>query len=515
METPFTMIERGPRLSGSPANSPRIVSGRASPAKSEEGQMEPGMESTYDQHDPGMRTVDFFDATSDTASDPARSAGFSHTAEHGGSQEGRLSTASGPEASYLETASPNAISRYRAASLKRSSKESRLHPFLRFATGYNPHHERHSAFENTESSDAGSGNELTTAQSRELFLQHPARQSVHQGSSARTSAAINEKPIESTRNSQNDRILGVHAITMSALLRDDPLGRDIMSPLTEDRRTSQLFASLTDRLEGKPDALKTHSRKRSSSAPARKRVSLIPPPISINSPKRTLPEDLVRTPYPFLKHKDSALLRQDSVLKSSPTQSYDSTHPPNHTNVEPFPTITEHILTLSLHHSNPSYGPPRTTQVAIPATAPQDFRSVRSSTLNIREKHFDGPNFDDSELFCRLRNAYAHLAGRWRFMSARRLKRVIVGSEHAGSNPDSPASPSLATNTGFDSSADGLSEVAFLELLRSPAKGRARYVWVDWARRLALGPSDRAVSASYAPFEPHRRPPVPPGVSVY
>ncbi|KAL9095433.1 MAG: hypothetical protein Q9165_002304 [Trypethelium subeluteriae] len=302
---------------------------------------------------------------------------------------------------------------------------------------------------------------------------------------------------------------------MSALLRDDPLGRDIMSPLTEDPRTSQLFASLTDRLEGRPDALKTHSRKRSSSTPARKRVSLIPPLISISSPKRTLPEDLVRTPYPFVRHKDSALLRQDSVLKSSPTQSYNSNRPPNHTNVESFPPVTEHILTLSLHHANPSHYPPRTTQVVIPATGSQDFRPVRrSSTLRIREKHSDGLPFDDCELFRRLHDAYARLAGRWRLVSARKLKRVVVHSGQAGpSTRDSVvASSMVATNMGFDSdAADELSEVAFLQLLRSPAKRRARYVWVDWARRLGEGGT---LAASYKTFEPHRRAPVPPSVGI-
>ena len=530
MEDTFTMkIEKGARLSNSPANSPRVVSGRASPAKSEEGEMEQGLQSINRQEDMGMRTTDFFDDTSDTASDPARSAGFSHTAENGGSEEKKSSTTAYKKL-HSKGRPANETEQNRDAPSKKPSRDSRLHPFLRLTSGYGAHHVGPSVFEHTESSSGGSVDELSTAESRQLYHQFPGiGRSIQQDPSPRTSAAVDDNDLKTSRNSKNDRFLSAHAITMQALLRDERLGRDIMSPLTEEPRTSDLFASLGHRLEDKTETSNTHGRKRSKSAPARKRVSLIPPPININSPKRTLPEDIVRTPYPFLNRKDPILLREDSILKSSPTHSaHESSHYPNR-NYNFNLDTTDCVLTLSIRRANPSRAPPRISRLVIPSTS-NDFRSVRHSTVNVREKHFDGLGFDDAELFRCMRDEYAKLAGPGRFFSARVLKRMAVvagddvcsgdggnppcrrpSSTNGSSNNDNPyrhvpslRSPRLVAHSGLS---DTFSEHKLLLHFHSRMMGKARYAWVHWARRLASCP---ARTNPYEPFQPHRPAPVPP-----
>ena len=536
MENSMTArIEKGARLSGSPANSPRIVPGRTSPAKSEEGKMEEGLESIHKQHDPGMRTTDFFDDTSDTASDPARSVRFSHSAEIGDSQDWRLSSTSAPKvSSNLGGPSSTVVAQYRDASSKRPSKESGMHPFLRLTSGYGTHHVGPHVFENMKSSHADSADGLSAVQSRQLYPQtSDAGKFVQHGLSPRASAVLDEKPLETSLNPKNDRILSAHAITMQALLRDDSLGHDIMSPLTEEPQTMHLFASLGDRLEEKSSALNAHGRKRSRSAPSRKRVSFVPPPINIHSPKRTLPEDIVRTPYPFFKHKDPAILEQDAALKSSPTHSsQDSINLSNRNNgFDITNDATDCVLTLSIRRANFSRSPPRVSRLVIPSAA-HDFRSVRNSTINIREKHFDGLGFDDAELFRRMREEYAKLAGPWRFLSARVLKRVTVvagdevcsvtsgsrtsnqwhnctcgssASYRAYRHMPSLRSPRLVAHAGLS---DTFSESKLLLHLRSRKLGKARYAWVHWARRLGSCPA--RPGSSYEPFEPHRPAPAPP-----
>ena len=500
--------------------------------------MEHGLDSIHNQHDPGMRTIDFFDDTSDTTSEAPKSAGFSHTAENGDSGERRLSS-TGTGMSQNEDTVSNALAQF-PETPKHSSRDSRLHPFLRLTSGYGTHHGRSSVFEDTKPSHTSSGDVPSTAQSQHLPLQNSdTGPIIHHGRSSKVSPTLDENVRETSFSTKNDRILGAHAITMRALLHDEDFGRDIMSPLTEEPRVSNLFASLGDRLEEKPDSLKVHRRQRSESAPARKRVSLVPPPINIHSPGHALPENIVRTPYPFHKHKPSTHLRHDSVVKPSPTQ---SDHPPNRsshhdTNPNSSRDTVDCTLTLSLQRANPTRAPLRISHLTIPSTA-NDFRSVRNSTLDVREKHFDGLAFDDAELFRHLRNEYAKLAGPWRFLSARVLTRVAViaggvvsphnstnmqqhetsgtrGSWVAGHQNNRPI-PRLRPSHPTDP----FTEVEFLRHLHSPAVGSARYGWVHWARKVATSSANpislhhhhyrSSSTSSYEPFEPHRPPPPPP-----
>ncbi|KAI9661270.1 MAG: hypothetical protein M1821_009597 [Bathelium mastoideum] len=544
-----TRIEKGARLSGSPANSPRIVSRRESPARSEEGKVEQGSESIHKQHDPGMRTTDFFDDTSDTTSDPARSANVSHSAENEAAKKQRLSSSSSKAWESGERAS-NAVATYRDTSPERQSRGTQLHPFLRLTRGYGVHRGGSSGLENTESWYVDPSKELSSGQDRQLSLQNSRiEKGPQKAQNPYSSTAVDDKTHEPSFSPQNDRILGAHAITMSALLRDEGFSRDIMSPLTQEPRVSRLFASLGDQLESKSDALESHSRKRPASVPAQKRVSLVPPPIDVHSPQRMLPEDIVRTPYPFFKHKNRPTLRRDSVLKSSPNQSdHESIRPSNNgRNLNTEVDATDCVLILSIRRANPSRAPPRISRLVIPSAA-NDFRSVRNSTLDIREKHFDGLGFDDAELFRRIRTQYATLTGPWRFVFARVLKRVAVtvGPEVCSGAPTSPHHPrsrcacsSSASNNGSTDSyhrvpslrsphlivhsglSDTFSESQFLLHLRSRTLGRARYAWVHWARRLASWstcappsqshpPSPPIPSRSYEPFHPHRPAPAPP-----
>ncbi|KAI9688283.1 MAG: hypothetical protein M1820_010295 [Bogoriella megaspora] len=498
-------LHKNVRLSGSPANSPRIVSGRASPARSEEGKMEQHeLELISQQPDHGMRTTDFFDDTSEAGSDPTGS--VSHVAQNGGSRERRRSSLDLHKIASREGPSSKFILK-RDNSSKRSSGGSRLHPFLRLAgTHMGP-----SVFE--ESSYDGSLEETSNAQARQLYLQATGIDPTSQPDPNIQNATITEgNHLESPLNAKNDRILSAHAITMQALLRDEGgINREIMSPLTEDPRTSQLFASITDRLEGRPDELKAHSRKRSLSAPSRKRVSLIPPPININSPKRTLPDDLVRTPYPFLRRKGSGLLREQALKQSASHQTDPPPLPPKPTTI-PDPDANDCVLTLSIRRANPSRSPPKISRLVIPSSA-NDFRTVRHSTPNIREKHFDTLGFDDAALFRRLRSEYTSLTGSFRIFSARRLKRVAVvagddvcsGDAHTTEKPNRrrqsvavdadeswfrniPAlrSPRLVAYAGLS---DTFSEERFLLHFCKPRLGTARYAWVHWARRLASVPA--------------------------
>jgi hypothetical protein len=106
-------------------------------------------------------------------------------------------------------------------------------------------------------------------------------------------------------------------------------------------------------------------------------------------------------------------------------------------------------------------------------------------------------DFDDAFLATSLQRAYRKLAGNWlwRTFSARTLRYVRLGKINVWSG-----SRSTHTNTtrGLLSSCGGIeisgaggdsispfTEHNLMDLYRDPKKGKARYTWVHWARRVA------------------------------
>lgn len=83
-------------------------------------------------------------------------------------------------------------------------------------------------------------------------------------------------------HSKADQILGVHAITMQALLRDE-------KALSGSSSKHPSLSSTT-----------RHSRNRPQSVPARKASTVLPPPIDTSAPGPPhLPSHFIRTPYSF------------------------------------------------------------------------------------------------------------------------------------------------------------------------------------------------------------------------
>lgn len=271
-----------------------------------------------------------------------------------------------------------------------------------------------------------------------------------------------------------DHILDVHTITLQALR-----GETIGSP----RGSSREYLRV-DPVEP--------SRKRSVSAPAPRKVHVVPPPIDTTYVHKPIPDDIVRTPYPF-QHRKSRW-SQSTPLTPGSIKS----------------PGRESILTLSIrrHHTLLS---PHLSKLAIPAQS----IDIKTTSATGREKHFSSLDFDDETFFRRLRKEYAKMSGWWRFFSARTLQRITVGhsstctrcvqqraqgfgnlskddsirSAWGGSGSQEqglaqgPRSPHLLMSQGLT---DTFSEVKLLQNFRNPRlTGKGRYAWVHWAHRLA------------------------------
>ncbi|KAK1037256.1 hypothetical protein LTR33_016249 [Friedmanniomyces endolithicus] len=191
-----------------------------------------------------------------------------------------------------------------------------------------------------------------------------------------------------------------------------------------------------------------------------KKVHVVPPPIDTSAPRRSLPADLVRTPYPSTPDK---VHRKDfghdtpSTLETSPSLAVESE------------------LTLGIRPSN-------------------EFSAIRSRSITTKERHFKALDFDDEELFRQLRLRYRRLSGPMLFLSARSLRRIVV-SGPASKAADAgygwlhqPRSPRVLAYRGLS---DTFSEEKILQHYRKPALGRQRYAFVHWAHRLAAAPPVR------------------------
>ena len=283
-----------------------------------------------------------------------------------------------------------------------------------------------------------------------------------------------------------DQILSAHAIaheiTLQSLMRDEN---------TLDR-TIETFGPMGDRASAIPASLRFANDPRSPgttrkfSAPedtqptpgTAKKVHVLPPPIDTSQPRRSLPQSMVRTPYPDgLRRKDLSHITKDAPDPNTP-----------------LPHI-ESVLTLSIRPSKKN-SRRRVTTLAIPAS--NGFSAVRSSaTSTEKETHFRSIEFDDKEFFQQLQKSYASLSGPWRFLSARSLKRIVVSgaaSRAADSNYGWLHSPRSPRELAFKGLQDTFGEDKILAHYHRPAMGKSRYAFVHWAHRLAAAESRQSPS---------------------
>ncbi|KAI7085556.1 hypothetical protein KC356_g5808 [Hortaea werneckii] len=347
-------------------------------------------------------------------------------------------------------------------------------------------HEEHIRFADTPATSFnGSVTELLSGGDHSSPPRHPSGAQVSDGAIGRGSPNVGrfDEQHGSSQQPQNEQVLAAHAIaheiTLQALMRDEEtLDRTLQSfaPLNGGARASLL-----------PSSLKTHDPRSprhqtfvspKSLASSSKKVHVVPAPIDTSAPRRSLPADIVRTPYP---HMPENAYRKD--LERTPPSAHSITSPP----------LSESLLTVSIRKSN-RHSRPRVTSILIPA--PNAYSATRTSDSQDKPHHLRADEFDDAQFFQQLRHAYRRLlSGPIRILSARSLKRIVV-SGAASRAADAgygwlyqPRSPRMLANKGLS---DTFGEEKILLHFRNPAQGRARYAFVHWAHRLAAAPASPA-----------------------
>ena len=496
--------EGGVRLSDSPRRSPHITHTVTSPVRSLHptlhmeslnSQADMPMESLHSQADMGMRTADFFDASSSDGEEDI--AGILDR------------DASGVEANLIDRGRHSQVKRRasrpqpvpneplvtRCQSKGRSFQPEgdgyqRLSPVKAVPEAIS----RYIDTPSTPTSFNGSVTELLPGEhgSSPPEYPRPARLSTF----ARPHSTIEPRSEPAYRSSsvmpppvanKVDQILSAHAIaheiTLQSLMRDEN---------TLDR-TIETFGPIGDRASVVPASLRFANDPRSPgtirkfSAPedenptsgTSKKVHVLPPPIDTSQPRRSLPQSLVRTPYPDgVRRKDLS-----HITESAPDPNTPSPH-------------VESVLTLSIRPSKKN-SRRRVTTIIIPAT--NGFSAVRSAGSTEKEKHFHGIEFDDKEFFQQLQEAYASLSGPWRFLSARSLKRIVVSgaaSKAADSNYGWLHSPRSPRELAFKGLQDTFGEDKIIAHYYHPAMGKSRYAFVHWAHRLAAAETRHSPSGS-------------------
>lgn len=501
--------EGGVRISDSPRHSPHVTHTITSPVRSIHptlhmeslnSQVEMPMESLDSQADLGMRTADFFDGSSSDGEED-----IAGTLER---------DASGVEA--------NLIDRGRHSQVKRRESRPRAVPnepqgtrgqtkgrsFQPEGDGYQrlspvkiPEKGRMSYLDPPDtpsSSYNGSVTELLPGEehgSSPPTCPRPARLSGFARPQSKTdprsepayrsSSVMPPAPLAPVA-SKVDQILSAHAIaheiTLQSLMHDEnTLDRTIESFASMADRGSIIAASLrfndprspgTTRKFSAPDE---NGTQQPPATAASKRVHVLPPPIDTTQPRRSLPQNLIRTPYPEghsgLRHKDLSHI----------TSSVPNTPAP--------PANAESILTLSIRPSKPN-NRRRVTTLTIPA--PNNFSIAASSPNEKRNEHpqpFRTPdNFDDKDFFRQVQLAYSTLAGPWRHLSARTLKRIVVSgsaSQAADAGYGWLAQPRSPRELAFKGLQDTFGGDKIWAQYRRPGMGKGRFAFVHWARRLA------------------------------
>ena len=489
--------EGGVRISDSPRRSPYITHTVTSPVRSLHptlhmeslnSQADMPTESLHSQTDLGMRTADFFDVSSSDGEEDI--AGILDR------------DASGVEANLIDRGRhsqtkrrasrphpvPNEPLATRCQSKGRSSQPEgdgyrRLSPVKAVPEAIS----RYIDTPSTPTSFNGSVTELLPGEHGSSPLQYPrpARLSAF----ARPHSTIEPRSEPAYRSSsvmpppvanKVDQILSAHAIaheiTLQSLMRDEN---------TLDR-TKETYGPIGDRASVIPAALRFANDPRSPgiirkfsasedenpTSGTSKKVHVLPPPIDTSQPRRSLPQSLVRTPYPDgVRRKDLSHITEGALDSNTPSPQVES------------------VLTLSIRPSKKN-SRRRVTTIVIPAT--NGFSAVCSAGSTEKEKHFHGIEFDDKEFFQQLQKAYASLSGPWRFLSARSLDRIVVSgaaSRAADSNYGWLHSPRSPRQLAFKGLQDTFGEDKILAHYYRPAMGKSRYAFVHWAHRLAAAES--------------------------
>lgn len=211
---------------------------------------------------------------------------------------------------------------------------------------------------------------------------------------------------------------------------------------------------------------------RSASIPA-KRVSMAPPPINVSSPHH-IPDEIVRTPYPFPQFHRKNFGRESGITPVTPMGSLHA----------------DSVLTLSVRRSNAN-SKIRISTILVPAN--NDFsKAVKTGNPSDKEKHFQGLDFDDMEFFRQLNVHYRTLLGPYRVFAARSLRQItVIGTASKAADAgygwlSEPRSPRFLASRGLS---DTFSEEKLLQRFRDRKLGRSRYAWVGWAHRIAAAPS--------------------------
>ncbi|KAK5124553.1 hypothetical protein LTR85_001770 [Meristemomyces frigidus] len=424
-----------------------------------------GMESIHSQADFAHRTADFFD--DDTSEDESANVA--------------LASGDAPDVNLLGRRRPGTKRRqHRPTSepfvtqceVPRAVLPSDAEGYQRLAPG--TQQDEHIRFADTPSSSSnGSVDELL-----------PEHSSPPRGRAPHSAAHVERSDEQQTPLplAKNDQLLAAHAIaheiTLQALMRDgEALDGSLNSfaPLEPGHRASLLPASLRTHDPRSPRTQAFASPQSASS----KKVHVLPPPIDTTGPRRSLPADLVRTPYPSTPDK----VHRKAFGRSPPSA------------VPSLPPMTESVLTLGIRRCNPN-SLRKVTSLTIPAS--NDFSVMRSSSVGEKERHFKAIDFDDAEFFRQLRGCYRELSGPMRFFSARSLTRIAV-SGPASKAADAgygwihqPRSPRVLAYKGLS---DTFSEEKILQHYRKPVLGRSRYAFVHWAHRLAAAPPVRTPQA--------------------
>ncbi|TKA30388.1 hypothetical protein B0A50_02615 [Salinomyces thailandicus] len=426
------------------------------------------MESIHSQSDMGHRTLDFFDNTSE---DELPSTGLrAADAQEVDELEGSGTAGNRRPRRPMEQNLASQCER------RRSIGDPDAEGYQRLAL--HGQQDEHLRFDDTPTmSFSGSVTEL-------LSGEHSSPPRVQgSGRAAQSSATIECSGDQQafsppTPHSQNDQVLAAHAIaheiTLQALMRDErTLDRSLQTfaPLNGDHRASLLPASLRVHDPRSPrDQTFTSSPK--SAATGNKKVHVMPPPIDTTGPRRSLPANLVRTPYPTTPE---TVRRKD--FGRSPPPATPSSFPPS-----------ESILILSVRRCNP-HSKPRVTSMVIPAS--YDFNAVKPTSDREKENRSRSVDFDDAEFFRQLRRRYHTMTGPIRLLSARSLSRIVV-SGHASKAADAgygwlhqPRSPRMLAYKGLS---DSFGEEKILQHYHRPVQGQSRYAFVHWAHRLAGAP---------------------------
>ncbi|KAK0660230.1 hypothetical protein DIS24_g3496 [Lasiodiplodia hormozganensis] len=319
---------------------------------------------------------------------------------------------------------------------------------------------------------------------------------------------------QSLQDKTDQNILGVHAITLQALLRNEDGLQASASSVRRKSASSEFSRRELLKLQGKSDSATSLPPPVPEIPPIAqiqqpKRVSLVPPPIDTSRPPKSKGEGKIRTPYPFHHHRKFPKTLGSPGFPPPPTQ--------------------DTILTLSIRRRSGVLSS-RVARITLPAELLEGKYAAGGFGDDIAPDEQPPPLFDDAAFFEQLRVEYASLAGRWwRFFSARSLCRVTVGHTTAWSATESCPGPaacgggrccpaaraahggngaiiqhqeqqqrgcSAATPSGIyhvrsprylasQGLKDTFSEENLLAHFRKPRLGRSRFAWVLWASRLA------------------------------